>query len=74
MNNMNQDEPIEEGAADATDDDRVSGIVDQIKADLRLGAVTDVDAELLTRLTEAGVEVSEEEFVSIRATLDSDKA
>ena len=72
MDNNTQDEPIEEGSGDASGLERIAGIVEQVRADVALGTVHDVDAELRKRLADAGIEVGEEELATIRATLNSD--
>lgn len=72
MDNNTQDEPIEEGSGDASGLERIAGIVEQVRADVSLGTVHDVDAELRKRLADAGIEVGEEELAKIRATLGSD--
>lgn len=46
-----------EGAADA---DKVSGIVEQVRADIQLGNVDDARSELEVRLAQAGVALTPE--------------
>jgi hypothetical protein len=60
-----QGEPVEDGHDDASDGDKVAGIVEQTRADVAQGNVDDVRDALAQRLREAGLEVSHEEFDAI---------
>ncbi|MRX43848.1 hypothetical protein [Agromyces kandeliae] len=57
-----QDEPIEEGAGDASRADRIAGILEQVRSDLRLGHARDEEAELRLRLADAGITASDAEI------------
>ncbi|WP_401000387.1 hypothetical protein [Agromyces sp. GXQ0307] len=57
-----QDEPIEDGAADASRADRIAGILEQVRSDVRLGHARDEEAELRRRLTDAGITASDDEI------------
>ncbi|GAA1057900.1 hypothetical protein GCM10017608_03020 [Agromyces luteolus] len=57
-----QDEPVEEGAGDASRAERIAGILDQVRSDVRLGHAHDEEAELRQRLAEAGITASDEEI------------
>jgi hypothetical protein len=66
-----QNEPIEEGSLDAADEEKIDGIVEQVRSDLRLGHAHDPEQSLRQRLFEAGMSVDEAEFERIRDTLES---
>lgn len=56
-----QDSPIEHGSDDATDEQALSGIVEQVRADIDLGHTNEPVLQLLRqRSAEADLEVSEE--------------
>ncbi|MFE5670296.1 hypothetical protein ACFQ58_01675 [Agromyces sp. NPDC056523] len=57
-----QDAPIEEGATEATRAEQIRGILDQVRADVRLGHAHDEAALLRQRLADAGIAVSEAEL------------
>jgi hypothetical protein len=57
-----QTEPIEDGSTDATDQDRIDGIIEQTRADVNEGHVDNVRDALAQRLSDAGITVSREEF------------
>lgn len=59
-----QNEPVEDGALDASDDEKVAGIVQQTTHDVRTGVIdrSDVEHVLRQRLGDSGLEVSPEEF------------
>lgn len=50
-----QDGPVQDGASEATDDARLTGIVEQIRADFLSGTAPDPAEMLATRLADAGM-------------------
>jgi len=60
-----QREPIEDGSGDASDRDRLDGIVEQTKQDVAMGHVDDVESALRERLNDAGMDVDDEEFATL---------
>jgi len=63
--------PIEDGHADATPNDKLDGIVEQMLGDVQQGNVSNVADALRQRLDDTGVVVSEAEFDAIVAQLNS---
>jgi hypothetical protein len=59
---MTQDEPIMDGSTEATDESKVAGIVEQVRADVQLRSSEDTERLLRQRLDEAGLQVSDEEI------------
>ena len=57
-----QDSPIEAGHDDASDESRLSGLVQQVRADYALGTATDPALMLRTRLRDAGIELDDTQF------------
>ena len=57
-----QDAPIEDGHSDASDADRLAGILMQVRADLALGHSHDPADLLRQRLGDAGIELSPEDL------------
>lgn len=64
-----QDEPIEDGAGEATDGDRVDGILEQLRADIALGHVDDPRSALAQRLLDAGFSIDADELDGLVASL-----
>lgn len=62
---MEQDAPIEEGAENASVDDKLTGLLEQMREDIRLGHVHDIAAVLQTRLDDAGIVVDEARFAEL---------
>ena len=62
-----QNKPVERGHDDATDEERVAGIVEQTRADIARGGVHDVRDAVAQRLKESGVPASGDEFERILA-------
>jgi hypothetical protein len=60
-----QHEPIEDGHDDASDGDKLAGIVEQTKQDAAAGNVTDLEDALRQRLADAGIDLDEQEFASL---------
>jgi len=65
-----QDSPTQDGHDDATDRDRLAGLVAQVRADYLLGTTSDAAGMLRTRLSDAGVTVSDEDFDKLVATVE----
>jgi hypothetical protein len=57
-----QDSPIEDGHNDASDEARLAGLVQQVRADYLLGTTTDAELMLRTRLRDAGIELDDAHF------------
>jgi len=64
-----QDTPIEAGHNAATDDQRLAGILAQVRADLQLGHSNDSRELLTQRLHDAAIELSDEDFDAALASL-----
>jgi hypothetical protein len=64
-----QDEPVEEGAGEATDSERVDGVLEQVRADIALGQIDDPRAALVERLASAGISVDADELEGLVASL-----
>ena len=65
-----QDAPIEDGSDDATNEQAVQGILEQVRADIGMGHTHESPAELLReRFTQSGVQVSEERLSALAAEL-----
>lgn len=71
MNNGSQDTPVEDGALDATPDEKKRGILQQVAADSNGTSEEDTARALEQRLTEAGVAVDEAELRDLMASLPS---
>lgn len=54
-----QDQPVEDGSLDASDDDKLRGLVEQVKRDVEFGSVPpDEERDVLQqRAAEAGLHV-----------------
>ena len=64
-----QNEPVEDGHGDASSDDKLAGIVEQTRQDIAMGNVTDTDQALRERLSDAGMDVSDEEYAQLRSQM-----
>lgn len=64
-----QGTPIEDGHDDASNADKLSGLVEQMQQDVAAGNVTDVEDALRQRLDDTGLEVGEEEFAALLASI-----
>lgn len=62
-------EHIQEGADEATVREKISGLVEQVRADYEQGEFDDPAAELRERLAESGLPISGIEFERIVAEL-----
>lgn len=56
------DGPIEEGATEATREEKIRGIIAQVQEDVRMGHADDEEELLRQRLGDAGIGVTEEEL------------
>lgn len=61
------DGPIEDGATEATREEKIRGIIAQVQEDVRMGHANDEEDLLRQRLSEAGIDVSDEQ---VRQYLD----
>ena len=66
-----QNEPVEEGHDDATDAQKIDGIVEQTKQDALQGHVTDAADALGQRLHDAGLKVDATHFAELLARVTS---
>ncbi|MDQ1597733.1 MAG: hypothetical protein QOI70_1157 [Microbacteriaceae bacterium] len=64
-NEQEQDEPIQEGSGDASQDDKVTGILSQVSADLELRPKEDGFALLTTRLSDAGIRLDRDQILAL---------
>lgn len=53
-----RDEPVESGHDDATDGQKLEGVIEQVRGDVSLGNVDDVRKMVQQRLDEAGLPAS----------------
>jgi hypothetical protein len=65
-----QDAPIEDGHDEATDDQRLEGVIQQVRGDVALGNVDDVRAMVRQRLSEAGLDASESDVDAVMSAVD----
>lgn len=56
-----QNHPVENGSREASDEDRILGIVDQVRGDRAMHADQDVRRMLVDRLSDAGISVTDEQ-------------
>lgn len=65
-----QDAPIQDGSDDSTNDEQVSGIIEQVRADIDMGHThEDVLVLLRQRFSETGTEVSNERMQQLAEQL-----
>jgi hypothetical protein len=64
------DEPVLDGASDATDEDRLEGVVEQVVWDVRHHLTKDGRALLRERLSETGITVDDETLAKIDQRVD----
>lgn len=69
---MDESEHVQEGAEEATEEERLAGLLEQIRADVAQGAVQDPVAELKLRLTEEGRPAEGPLFDALAAQLTSE--
>lgn len=57
-----QDEPVEDGSTQATDDEKIRGILEQTRQDVAVGTISpaDVDGVLEGRFADSGIAVDEQ--------------
>lgn len=65
-------EHVQEGADEATESERLAGLLEQIRADVAQGAVHDPVGELRLRLTEEGRPAEGPAFEALAAQLTSE--
>jgi hypothetical protein len=63
--------PIEHGHDDASDDDKLAGLVEQMRQDVAAGNITDVEDALRQRLDDIGIELDEQQFAALLASVRS---
>ena len=61
--------PVEDGHNDATHDDKLDGILEQMRADIAQGNVSDIADALRQRLDDTGVTVDGAAFAALVAQL-----
>ncbi|WP_403021108.1 hypothetical protein [Salinibacterium sp. GXW1014] len=67
-----QDGPIQDGSDDATNEQRLDGIIEQVRSDIREGHTHEPAEQMLRqRVRETGVEVSDERIAEIARGLSS---
>lgn len=67
-----QDAPVEEGSlTDADDDQRLEGVIEQVRADVLLGHVDDVREMVRQRLDQAGLGASENDVAAVLSAVES---
>lgn len=64
-NEQEQDEPIQQGSGDASQDDKVTGILSQVSADLELRPEEDGFALLTLRLSDAGIPLDGDQILAL---------
>lgn len=69
MNIGEQNAPVQDGALDATADEKKRGILQQVAADSNGASDRDTALALNQRLTEAGLPVDEAELADLMASL-----
>ncbi len=67
-----QDSPIQDGSDDATEEQKIAGLVAQTRADYLQGVATDVAAELQQRLIDAGIELDRERVDALTKQVTGD--
>ena len=65
MTDDNKRDHVEDGAREATDEERTAGIVDQVRGDAARGNEEDVVQLLRQRLDETGIVVSDDRFEAL---------
>ncbi|MCD2441539.1 hypothetical protein LQ757_04525 [Agromyces sp. SYSU K20354] len=69
-----QDAPIEDGHDDATDDQRLEGVIQQVRGDVAIGNVDDVRTMVRQRLSEAGLPALENDVDAVMSAIDGTTA
>jgi hypothetical protein len=65
-----QDAPIEDGHDEATDDQRLDGVIQQVRGDVALGNVDNVREMVRQRLAEAGMPATENDVDAVMSAVD----
>ena len=65
MTDDSQRDHVEDGAREASDEERIAGIVDQVRGDAARGSEGDVVQLLRRRLDDTGVAVTDEQFEAL---------
>lgn len=61
--------PIEDGSDDASKSEKLAGLVDQMRQDVAAGNVTDVEDALRQRLDDTSIDLDEQEFAALLASI-----
>ena len=61
--------PIEDGSDDASKSEKLAGLVEQMRQDVAAGNVTDVEDALRQRLDDTGIDLDEQEFAALLASI-----
>ena len=69
MDEQEQDTPVEDGHDDASNADKLAGLVEQMRQDVAMGNVTDVEDALRQRLDDTGLDLDEQEFAALLASV-----
>ena len=64
-----QGTPIEDGSDDASKSEKLAGLVEQMRQDVAAGNVTDVEDALRQRLDDTGIDLDEQEFAALLASI-----
>ena len=64
-----QGTPIEDGSDDASKSEKLAGLVEQMRQDVAAGNVTDVEDALRQRLDDASIDLDEQEFAALLASI-----
>jgi len=67
---MTMNEPVEDGSTESTNNARIDGIVEQTRADLGSGHVSDLVEVLRQRLSDAGITVTDEQLHALAGETD----
>jgi hypothetical protein len=67
-----QDFPIQHGSDDASDEQKIAGLVQQTRADYLQGVATDVPAHLQQRLIDAGIELGPDRIAELAKQVTGD--
>jgi hypothetical protein len=65
-----QDAPIQDGSDDASNDDKIAGIAEQMRADAAAGAVDDLRSMARQRLEEANMPADDATVDAVVATVE----
>jgi hypothetical protein len=62
-----QDEPVEAGSTEASAEAKLTGLLLQVRSDVRMGVAGDAETMLRQRLSDAGFSVDDEGFERLLA-------